>query len=322
MPVIRVICRDDPISAMTEEEARRRGARYPSLRIGAPLFGDAEDLGDGRWRLRRVVAATPQEARDGLAHYFRTLAAETDNPRYAAQLRAADDVLGWEKRDELRVAGRRYRIIRVDTYVRFGPDGPEPPRATDPDPLPPGAKVRPVRRSEELVIDPRQPVGITDGLFKAQVLPSSYSGERVPDDVRADSRRAVRTHPDGVLLPVEYLVAEEVDGVWEPLGSAHPTPQRARDALAFRFRVFIPQFQAPSEEEAAAYLRAADELDGLRVDEVMVLGRRLRVVRVENLLRCGPDGPEPPRPSDHDPDPPAELHCLQLREQGLLPDLE
>lgn len=322
VPVIRVVRRDDPVSAVTEEEAHRRSVHYPSLRIGAPLFGDAEELGGGRWRLRRLTAATPQEARDGLAHHFRTLAAQTDDQRYAAELRAADDVLGWEKIDELRVAGRRYRIVRVDTYVRFGADGPEPPRATDPDPFPPGAKVRPVRRSEDLVVDPRQPVGIADGLFKAHILPSYYSGPRVPEDVRADSRRAVRSHPDGVLLPVEYVVAEQVDDVWEPMGAAHPTPQRARDALAFRFRVFIPQFQEPTEEEATAYARAADELDDARADELRVLDRRLRVVRVESLLRFGPDGPEPPRPSDHDPDPPAELHCLQLREQGLLPDLE
>lgn len=322
VPVIRVTCRDDPISMMVEEEARRRGARYRSVRVGTPLFGDAEELGDGRWRLRRVVAATPQEARDGLAHYFRTLAGQVDDARCATELRVAGGVLGWEKRDEFRIAGRRYRIIRVDTYIRFGADGPEPPRATDPDPWPPGAKVRPVRRSEDLVVDPKQPVGVTDGLFKAQVLPSPYSGKRVPEDVQADSRRAVRTHPDGVLLPVEYLVAEQVGDGWRPLGPAYPTPQRARDALAFRFRVFIPQFREPSAEEAAAYNRAADELDLLRADEVRVLGRRLRIVRVENLLRFGPDGPEPPRPSDYDPDPPAELHCLQLWEQGLLPDLE
>lgn len=307
---------------MIEEEARRRSAHYRNLRVGAPLFGDAEELGDGRWRLRRVVAATPQEARNGLAQYFRTLAEQTDDPRCAAQLRAAGGVLDWEKRDELLVAGRRYRIVRVDTYIRFGPDGPEMPRATDPDPWPPGAKVRPARRSEGLVVDPRQPVGVTDGLFKAQVLPSSYSGARVPKDVQADSRRAVRTHPDGVLLPVEFLVAEQVGDAWRPLGASHPTPQRARDALAFRFRVFIPQFQEPSAEEAAAYARAADELDLARADEVLVLGRRLRIVRVENLLRFGPDGPEPPRPSDHDPDLPTELHCLRLREHGLLPDPE
>jgi hypothetical protein len=322
VPVIRVVRRDDPVSAVTEEEARRRAVSYPSLRIGAPLFGDAEHLGEGRWRLRRMVAATPQEARDGLAHHFRTLAGQTDDPKYATELRAADDVLGWEKLDELHVAGCRYRIVRVDTYVRFGPDGPEPPRATDPDPLPPGAKVRPIRRSEELVVDPKEPVGIADGLFKAQILPSYYSGPRVPEDVRADSQRAVRSYPDGVLLPVEYIVAEQVDDVWRPLGAAQPTPQRARDALTFRFRVFIPQFQDPTEEAVTAYARAADELDTGRADEIRVLGRRLRIVRIENLLRFGPDGPEPPRPSDHDPDPPAELHCLQLREQGLLPDLE
>nr|WP_245685843.1 DUF5954 family protein [Streptomyces niveus] len=43
---------------------------------------------------------------------------------------------------------------------------------------------------------------------------------------------------------------------------------------------------------------------------------------MEQLVRIGPDGPEGPRPSAFDPEPPVELHSKQLREQGLLDDDE
>ncbi|WP_346534336.1 DUF5954 family protein [Micromonospora sp. DPT] len=43
-----------------------------------------------------------------------------------------------------------------------------------------------------------------------------------------------------------------------------------------------------------------------RTNETTVCGRRFRVTRIETSLRFSPDGPEGPRPSDHDPySPPA-----------------
>ena len=42
--------------------------------------------------------------------------------------------------------------------------------------------------------------------------------------------------------------------------------------------------------------------------------------RLEMVARLGPDGPEPPRPSDFDPDPPVEVLAVQLRAEGLLED--
>lgn len=39
------------------------------------------------------------------------------------------------------------------------------------------------------------------------------------------------------------------------------------------------------------YATAADQLDAERADELTVAGRRFRVVRVERLVRIGPDGP-------------------------------
>jgi Family of unknown function (DUF5954) len=44
------------------------------------------------------------------------------------------DRLDDERADELTVAGRRFRIVRVERLIRVGPDGPEGPRPSDPDP--------------------------------------------------------------------------------------------------------------------------------------------------------------------------------------------
>lgn len=42
--------------------------------------------------------------------------------------------LDWEKIDEMTVLGTRYRVVRAERFIRTGPDGPEPPRPSDPDP--------------------------------------------------------------------------------------------------------------------------------------------------------------------------------------------
>lgn len=316
-PVIRVVRRDDPVSAVIEVDAQRRVAQYAELRLGAPVFGHAEDLGDQRWLVRKVQDEWPQGARDTLRHGFRMRASETDDEALAAQLLAAERTLGWEKVDELTVGGHRYRIVRVQTAVRFGPDGPESPRPSDPDPLPAG-EAHKADRFNDVVSDPSRPVSPVEAQLTIELLPANYSRQGIPADVYADSRRAVETHPAGVLLPTRYTVAEHVDGRWRQATSAHATPQSARDSITFRLRYLIPKLEDPSEDELAAYARAADELDATRADEIEVLNLRFRVVRVESLLRFGPDGPEPPRPSDHDPEPPEEVHIKQLRDEGLL----
>jgi hypothetical protein len=42
------------------------------------------------------------------------------------------------------------------------------------------------------------------------------------------------------------------------------------------------------------------------------------VIRVQTLVRVGPDGPEPVRPSDYDPEPPMTGETAALREMGLI----
>ncbi|MEU5216553.1 DUF5954 family protein [Streptomyces sp. NPDC020807] len=57
----------------------------------------------------------------------------------------------------------------------------------------------------------------------------AYSRRRFPRQVLEDSARAVRTHPDVVLMPAAFLVVERTgDGNWEPGGGLHATAHDAR----------------------------------------------------------------------------------------------
>ncbi|SBT39051.1 DUF5954 family protein [Micromonospora narathiwatensis] len=317
--VIRIERRDDPVNAVTEDDAARRAGAYPNLRVGAPLFGHAVDLGDGRWQVHALVDDAPQQARDTLASRLREQLADTADPDLAAELTATGQVLDWEKVDEVTVAGRRHRIVRADTFARFGPDGPEPPRPTDPDPRE-ADRYESFLGGDDVIVDPDAPTGVAEAVLKVELLPAHYPRATVPADVYAQSVAAVRSHPNGVLLPTRYAVAEYVAGAWQPSSRAVATAQEARESIMFDFRWLIPRTGNPSEDEAAAYRQAADDLEASRADEVSVLGRRFRITRIETLLRFSSDGPEGPRPSDPDPDPPPEAHFAQLRAQGLLPD--
>ncbi|MEQ4299971.1 DUF5954 family protein [Plantactinospora sp. B6F1] len=322
--LIRIARRDDPVSAVAEDDARRRSHAYPKLMWGAPVFGYVEEVA-GRWCLHNLGADQPQGARDGLgSHFRRLLGAAPDTAAHAAErreYRAAIRLLDWEVVDDLTVHGRRYRIIRAQPFIRMGPDGPEPPRPTDPDPHPPGG-TRDTRPAEEgFVIDPAATTGLADGLLRIEMVPAFYRAGIVPDEVRADSRRALASHPNVVLLPVGFTIGEYVDRAWRPRTcDTYPTPQAARDSAAFRFSDIIPGEDASLEEIRAAYSRALSEFEAPRTDEFEIRGVRCRVTRVERFVRVGPDGPEGPRPSDWDPEPPPELHCQQLRAQGLLPE--
>lgn len=75
-----------------------------------------------------------------------------------------------------------------------------------------------------------------------------------------------------------------------------------------------------SEEDRAEYARLADRLDETRSNVLTIAGVRQGVTRVERLIRIGPDGPEGPRPSDYDPEPPIDVQTRRLKEQGLWKD--
>ncbi|MFF3867072.1 DUF5954 family protein [Micromonospora sp. NPDC001898] len=300
--VLRVQRRDDPVGAVTEYDAARRAEEYPRLRVGAPLFGHAVQVEAGRWRVYAVVSDTPQAARDFLAHWLRELLDETDDVGRAAELTAAVDVLDREKRDLMVVAGRAHRVVRVDTFARFGADGPEPPRPTDRDPR--DAEDHDSFLEEEIVADPDAVTGVSEAMLRVELSTAHYPRAEVPADVYADSVAAVTDYPLGVVLPARYAAAECVGGSWRPYSRAVATPQLARDEIAFGLRHIEPRLLRLTDEQAAVLQRAADELDASPVDDLVVLGRRFRVTRIETLLRMSHAAPEGPRASDPDPEQP------------------
>ncbi|CAM2969311.1 MULTISPECIES: DUF5954 family protein [Streptomyces] len=122
--------------------------------------------------------------------------------------------------------------------------------------------------------------------------------------------------------PVFGVARERQEGGWQLLPSfGAPTPQTARDSLASHFRRRAHEAEEAGEAETCAACRAAAErLDWEPLDELTVLGDRYRVVRAENVIRAGRDGPEPPRPSDPDPAEPGAGGRLPDRTEGFVLD--
>lgn len=311
----RVTAPPSPVAALADVETWKARKSYPStLFAGGPVFGVARSRPQGGWELQpHFTGLAPQDARDALGAHFRALAA-AGGPA-AAEYTAAAERLDWEPLDELEAAGTRYRIVRAERFIRMGPDGPEPPRVTDPDRTDPAQA--PLDPAAGLVIDPDSDDSLSAGVLRVELLTTLLKSGSVPRDVREDSRAAARSHPGGVLLPATFMAAEREGGRWRPqsTGTA-PTPRDARDGLAVQLRVMVPWQKDLTDEEHELYKRAADRLDTEQCDELDVAGRHFRVIRVERLLRVGPGGPEGPRPSDADPVPPAMVQDRQLREQG------
>ncbi|MET9223280.1 MULTISPECIES: DUF5954 family protein [unclassified Streptomyces] len=322
---IRVTTPESPVAALADIEAWKARKTYPSMLFaGGPVFGIACELESGGWELHPYFSGlAPQDARDSLGSHFRRLAHAADEAGDAearAELLAAGERMDWEALDEVTVRGSRYRVVRAERFIRMGPDGPEPPRDTDPDPSGPGESGG-FDPAAGLVIDPVNATGMSEGILKVELLAALRKSGTVPADVRDDSRHAADTHPGGVLLPATFMTAERDGGSWRPDSSGTATtPQAARDGLAMQLRVMLPWQKDLSPEQREIYSRAADHLDEHRCDELDVAGRHFRVIRVERLIRIGPDGPEGPRPSDPDPTPPVMVQDQQLREQGLLTD--
>jgi Family of unknown function (DUF5954) len=303
------------VAGSARMEALRAQQTHPATLWFGPAYGVAEQTGAG-WRMSQLTDGTPQAARDGLGWWFRVLArrrstGEADRERFWD----ASALLERERLNELVVAGRRFRVIRADRFFRYGLAGPEQPRSTDPD------AERAVRHQ---VFDK-----LTAGLLGSGEVPGGAAmlGERweavpqgtmVPLDVTRDARRALRTHQRIALLAPRFAVVEEKDGHWPAQTGAIPSPDAARRALATYLREIVPVLLEPSEEELAAYHRAALRLERDRAYQVRVAGRRFRIIRVETVVRIGPDGPEPPRPSDHDPDPPLTGETEELRSWDLI----
>ncbi|WKD30594.1 DUF5954 family protein [Streptomyces xanthophaeus] len=341
----------EPVEAAVEADALDAVARAGDVVVRGPLFGvAAQSAGDGpRWRVvLEVTAGCPQQARDGLnSRLWFHAKDEAQDRAERRELLAAVARLESERVDELVVAGTRYRVVRAEEYAASGPGGMETPRPTDPEPLVRDwdRTVREPGIDDGLVVDPDAPVTPTQAFEQLALRGLCYTGERFPEEVRADSRRALDTHPDVLLMPPTFGVVERTTDGWRPVSGPHATPHAARKSLDFaltwmwpRMRGHIPHDADPRTDartwtaagggesadlraaKLAAYAGAADTLRGGRVDRLEFQGAVYQIVRTRRLLRWGPDGPEGPRPSDVNSQEPARIH-LSLDEDGrVLPD--
>jgi hypothetical protein len=297
-------------------EALRAQRTHPATLWFGPAYGVMEQTADG-WLMSGMSDPTPQAARDGLGWWFRVLARRRSTPEAdREEYWTASALLERERRNELVVAGRRFRVVRADRFFRYGMAGPEPPRPSDPDELAGGR-----HEAEKLtggLLGPGETPGGAELLGERwEVVPR---GSMVPADVTRDAREALRTHPRVALLAATFAVAEEKDGHWPAQTGAIASPADARRALATYLRDMVPVLLKPSKEELADYRRAADVLERDRVHQVRAAGRRFRIIRLETAVRVGPEGPEPTRPSDHDPDPPLTGETEELRSWDLIED--
>ncbi|MDB1088548.1 DUF5954 family protein [Streptomyces sp. ACA25] len=310
-PGVRGQRSEGPGSAAAEAWEVR--AAYPEVRGYGPMFALVGKEPAGRWRVWSAEGETPQACREELARQCRLRAQRGAYAgERAAQLQwlAGADRAEAEVLSELFVEGCRFRVARGDLLLRMGPDGPEPPRSGDPDPDPVlgacGGAVPVSSRTVGFLLDPAAGKGSSAGILLADLLSFIPPVSVAPPEVRAEARLALHTHPGGVLLPPLFVAAEEVDGGgWTPITGGSEEPQGSRNSLATHLRLGVRRTQELSGNAVALLAQAADLLARERRNEISVLGRRYRVMRVERLLRVGPDGPESPRPSEAEPELPA-----------------
>lgn len=312
--------------SVSAEDLRARQL-YPATLPFGFAYGVMERTPAG-WLMDSMASSTPQDARDGLGWWFRILARTRSTPEPAREeYWRASARLEEERLNDLSVAGRRFRVVRGFRFHRFSRlAGPEPPRPTDPDEEPAPPPRKPWKRTDKF----------TGGLLPAAVSPGGPEllGERldfvprgdfVPPEVTRDAADALTRFPKISLLPTRYAVAERrADGMWEPRRSVHDSPGEARRSLALRFD-HLDDFElvdGTGDEERKAYAEAARRLESEPLKQLTVAGRRFRIIRVQTLVRVGPDGPEPVRPSDYDPEPPMTGETAALRTWDLIDDEE
>ncbi|MCD0450963.1 DUF5954 family protein [Actinocorallia sp. API 0066] len=308
---LRELMAGDPLRALAAADAARARTVYPVLVPAGPMFGVAERVASG-WRVRSMGEATPQCARDDLAGQLRQEAQRATEPEpYLAAARLLD----WQRHDELTVGGRVFRVIRVEQLLRMNATAPEGPRPTDPDPKFRRSRPRP---AELLSPDgPRTPDRLA---LAAEFADLADRPGLLEGDALADAQRALDSHPIPVPMAAAFSVAEFLHDGWRSATAACATPHLAREALAEYLQQVIPAVERPDPATRRAYSEAAILLTTARLDEISVAGRRFRVVRLEKIARFGEDGPETPRPSDFDPDPPIEIMAMRLRADGIIDD--
>ncbi|MFC9976088.1 DUF5954 family protein [Spirillospora sp. NPDC127200] len=280
----------DPVAAVMLADACRAIAAYPELVVVGALFTAAERV-PGGWQVVCPGDPLPQGARELLADHLSDRAALAEGTA-ARELRSAARELQAGPCEEVRAAGARFRIVRVEQLVRTGPDGPEPPRPTDLDPHPSDRRPLPYRPYDLLRDGHTVPDAATTELL-CQLLDAAAKAGGEPSDAFLTP----------LPLAPAFTVAERIGGRWRPVGRLHDTPQQARDALATYFRHVVPAVEHPDSVDLDDYARAATLLrDRTRRNGITVAARRFRIVRIERITLTGPEGPEPPRPGDFDAD--------------------
>ncbi|MER7673205.1 DUF5954 family protein [Kitasatospora sp. NPDC096128] len=322
---IRMAAPGGPVPEIADVEAWTARERYPRiLSAGSPVFGVARERPTGGWELCfSIVEVHPQSAREDLGMICREQAAaagKSGDTQAQQRYLAVAEQLEWEKIDEVEL-DVRYRVVRAERYIRSGPDGPEPPRSSDPDDHLKRDIADGHDPADGFVMDPALPTGVSEGILKTDLLQLRPAEGAFAPEVREDARRSALSHPGLVLLPPAFTVAERVHGQWRPSGMMDaPTPFRARDILSMRLRVAEPVERRLTPRQRARYAEAADRLEAEQSCELTVEESLLRIIRVERAVRFGPDGPEGPRPFDPDPEDPVMVLDQKLRAQGIVPD--
>ena len=220
--------------------------------------------------------------------------------------------------------GARYRVVRADTFIRSGPAGPEPPRSSDPDPGEPGRAHELADPAAGFVIDPVTATGIAEGALKAELLEAVYPkasvpAESVPAEVRADSVRAVRAHPGGVLPSAADTTAELAGGG----GLLGPGRRRHRKVSGTGWRFIcgcsglggvasIRGSGRCTPQLWASWMRGAAGIWGRGA---AVPGSPGRAAGADRAGRA-----RGPQPSDYDPQPPVKVQEQRLSEEGAAGD--
>ncbi|MEU2564425.1 DUF5954 family protein [Streptomyces longispororuber] len=319
-----LVRRDDPAEWVGEADALDASYRYPHLAVRGPVFGlAAREAGEGtEWRLLNdVVDGTPQQARDGLNSLLWFKAKDEVETRAERRaLLAAVARLERERINEVTVLGTHYRVVRGEEFARTGRDGLEPPRPTDPEPLVPSWDERSTTASHDagFVLAPGQDGGVMAGALRLALRDFAYVADDYPPEAEEEARRALREYPDVVLLPVSFGVAERRGEQWRPRGALMPTPHDARRLLVHGLTEFWPLLYELDEARRAAFARAAERFKAAgRANEAVVGKQCFRVCRVERMVRVGPGGPEPARPSDIETTEPMRLHP-RMDEDGVV----